>query len=129
MPDAPRLSLIDPAYNEAQRPTLGAVRAYLDARGPRYEVLVCANGTDRTRERARKLARTDSRTTVLGSERRGGRAGRSGRASPWPAAGPSPQGRFLPGVWVSILPEVLLEQMPSHVLLLAWNLADEVLGR
>jgi SAM-dependent methyltransferase len=40
------------------------------------------------------------------------------------------QGRFLPGVRVPILPpEALLERMPSHVLLLAWNLADEVLGQ
>jgi dolichyl-phosphate beta-glucosyltransferase len=75
MLDAPRLSLIVPAYNEAQRigATLGAVRAYLDARDPRYEVIVCADGTDGTRERARELADADPRIRVLGSERRGGK--------------------------------------------------------
>jgi dolichyl-phosphate beta-glucosyltransferase len=75
MPDLPRLSLIVPAYNEALRigSTLDAIRAYLDARDPRYEVLVCADGTDGTRERARELGRTDPRITVLGSERRGGK--------------------------------------------------------
>jgi SAM-dependent methyltransferase len=43
---------------------------------------------------------------------------------------PHKQGRFLPGARVPILPpEALLERMPSHVLLLAWNLADEVLAQ
>ncbi len=43
---------------------------------------------------------------------------------------PHKQGRYLPGVRVPILPpEALLERMPSHVLLLAWNLADEVLAQ
>lgn len=69
------LSLIIPAYDEAQRirPTLEAVRGFLDAREPRYEVLVCADGIDGTRERARELGRTDPRITVLGRERRGGK--------------------------------------------------------
>jgi SAM-dependent methyltransferase len=43
---------------------------------------------------------------------------------------PHKQGHYLPGVRVPILPpEALLERMPSHVLLLAWNLADEVLAQ
>src|SRR5262245_7168615 len=75
MTDLPQLSLIVPAYNEARRIgfTLDAVRAFLDAWDPRYEVLVCADGTDGTRERAGERGQTDPRITVLGSERRGGK--------------------------------------------------------
>lgn len=37
------------------------------------------------------------------------------------------QGRFLPGTGIPILPvSALLERRPSHVLLLAWNVAEEV---
>jgi SAM-dependent methyltransferase len=40
------------------------------------------------------------------------------------------QGRYMPGVHVPIsAPERLLEQMPSHVLLLTWNFADEILDQ
>jgi len=40
------------------------------------------------------------------------------------------QGRYMPGVHVPIsAPEELLEQMPSHVLLLTWNFADEILDQ
>jgi dolichyl-phosphate beta-glucosyltransferase len=54
--DAPELSLVIPAYNEAQRlpPTLRHVRAYLDARGRSYEIVVADDGSrDGTAEVAR----------------------------------------------------------------------------
>jgi len=38
------------------------------------------------------------------------------------------QGKYMPGVHVPIVgPEKLLEQMPDYTVLLAWNLADEIL--
>jgi hypothetical protein len=40
------------------------------------------------------------------------------------------QGRFMPGVRIPIVaPERLLEEMPEEVLLLVWNIADEVLSQ
>jgi hypothetical protein len=71
----PDLSLIFPAYNEIQRigSTLEAVRGFLDAQGQRYELFVCADGADGTRERALEVGGGDPRLTVLGSDRRGGK--------------------------------------------------------
>jgi SAM-dependent methyltransferase len=41
---------------------------------------------------------------------------------------PDKQGRYMPGVHLPIwAPERLLEEMPDHVLLLSWNLEDEIL--
>jgi hypothetical protein len=40
------------------------------------------------------------------------------------------QGRYMPGVHLPIYsPARLLEEMPSHVLLLTWNFTDEILGQ
>jgi dolichyl-phosphate beta-glucosyltransferase len=66
-PDAaPELSVVIPAFNEAQRlpPTLERVRAYLDGRGRPYEILVVDDGSrDDTVARAR--AAGGQRLTVL----------------------------------------------------------------
>ncbi len=75
MKPGPHLSLILPAYNEARsiRATLDDVQGYLDGRGLSYEVLVCADGDDGTRELVAQRACTDHRLCVLGEKQRRGK--------------------------------------------------------
>lgn len=45
-------------------------------------------------------------------------------------AAPSKQGKFLPGSHIAILsPEVLIERRPESILILPWNIADEIVGQ
>jgi len=70
----PDISLILPAYDEAQR-ILGTIKEsaeYFSNRSSTYEIIVAADGTDGTRELVEALAASDSRIRVIGSaERRG----------------------------------------------------------
>jgi dolichyl-phosphate beta-glucosyltransferase len=70
----PSVSLILPAYNEAQtiRRTLQEATAYLSDRALDYEVLVVAEGDDGTGDIVAELAASNPRLRVLGGrERRG----------------------------------------------------------
>lgn len=76
------ISLIIPAYNEAQRiqsTVLEAVR-YFEARQMPAEIIVSADGNDGTREAARELCAAHSFIKVIGSAERGGK-GRGIRAA------------------------------------------------
>lgn len=72
---SPYLSIIVPAYNESATiaGTLSKVKTFLDAQTYGYQVIVCADGTDGTRERAAEFAGNDPRWIVLGSPERGGK--------------------------------------------------------
>lgn len=75
MSSDPFLSVIVPAYNEANSiaATLTAIQTHLHGCGYTYEIIVSADGTDGTRERALELAQADPRITVIGSADRGGK--------------------------------------------------------
>ena len=72
---ARRLSLIVPAYNESRTilGTLKAIQTFLDKQGDAYEIIVCADGTDGTRDLVARQACRDGRLSVLGSDDRGGK--------------------------------------------------------
>ena len=43
---------------------------------------------------------------------------------------PNKQGRFLPGTGIPIrAPEAIMETKPDYVLILPWNIRDEVVGQ
>jgi dolichyl-phosphate beta-glucosyltransferase len=80
--EAPRISIVLPAYNEAASigRTLELAHAYLQRESLDYELIVSADGNDGTRETAQAVAKERGRTTVIGyPERRGkGHGVRSG---------------------------------------------------
>ena len=88
MSPTPYLSVIVPAYNEVSsiERTLDRIRQHLDAAQRPYEIIVAADGDDGTRELVGKIARTDSRVSVIGSAERGGK-GRGVRNGVFRAAG------------------------------------------
>ena len=74
MQNVPDLTLIFPAYNEAKRiaGTITEAQTYLRANRISYEIIVSADGNDRTREIAAEMGHADPGIKVIGSpERRG----------------------------------------------------------
>lgn len=69
------LTVILPAYNEERKigVALKDLVTYLEGKGFTYEIIVSADGTDRTREIASELARQNPRIVVVGSPRRRGK--------------------------------------------------------
>lgn len=68
MGDKPELSIVIPAYNEAQRigPTLEAITAHMNACGLDYELLVVSDGsTDSTDSVVQSYAQNDSRIQLI----------------------------------------------------------------
>jgi dolichyl-phosphate beta-glucosyltransferase len=75
MPLNPYLSLILPAYNEVTRiiSTIETIRSHFGRRNYSYEIIVCADGNDGTREAVAGLARADCRLAVIGNNQRRGK--------------------------------------------------------
>src|SRR6516225_8315152 len=73
--EAPSISIVLPAYNEAAsiRRTLELAHAYLERQPFDYELIVSADGTDGTREAAQAVAEERGRMTVLGDPQRRGK--------------------------------------------------------
>jgi dolichyl-phosphate beta-glucosyltransferase len=71
----PDVSIVVPAYNEVASigPTLTSIRKYMDAVPRQYELIVSADGSDGTRERATEIGAGDPRIKVIGSADRGGK--------------------------------------------------------
>jgi len=70
----PHVTLILPAYNEAQRiaGTIEEARAYFRQRGHSYQIIVAADGNDGTRELVAEMAAGDPALQAIGSaDRRG----------------------------------------------------------
>ncbi|MDW8051513.1 MAG: glycosyltransferase family 2 protein [Armatimonadota bacterium] len=66
--NAPRLSVVIPAYNEAERieRTLQRIVEYLDSRGESYEILVVSDGsTDATEALVERFAQTHPQVQLL----------------------------------------------------------------
>jgi dolichyl-phosphate beta-glucosyltransferase len=73
---APELSIVVPAYNEANKvcATLTAIVTYLRERGSSFEIVVVADGDDGTLERAREFASSaGTNVRVVGSPARRGK--------------------------------------------------------
>ena len=74
MSNAPMISLIFPAYNEAQHitQTVTEAKQYFTSRGFSHEIIVSADGSDETREIVSEMTKTDPTLKVIGNiERRG----------------------------------------------------------
>ncbi len=71
----PTVSLVIPAYNEAQRITTTVREAvdYFTGKSLTHEIIVSADGTDGTREAAQALAATHPQIRIIGSPERGGK--------------------------------------------------------
>lgn len=69
------ITLILPAFNEAATigNTIREAIEYFARRGSRYEIIVAADGEDRTREVVAEMARTDSNLHVIGDRERLGK--------------------------------------------------------
>jgi len=71
----PDISLILPAYNEAHTiaNTVREAYRYFESRGLKSQIIVSADGTDGTREKAAELRPEIPGIVVMGSEKRGGK--------------------------------------------------------